>query len=91
VLEQAIAKGKATGVVTTARLTHATPAATYAHSCHRDAEYEIARQAVPGGAGFNTALGTGVDVLLGGISYYWSPFNASTNPRGRPDGRNLVA
>ncbi|WP_198972724.1 alkaline phosphatase [Xylophilus sp. ASV27] len=90
-LEQAIAKGKATGVVTTARLTHATPAATYAHICHRDAEYAIARQAVPGGAGYNPALGNGVDVLMGGISYYWRPFNASTTPRGRPDGRDLVA
>ena len=91
ILEQAIARGKGTGVVTTARLTHATPAATYAHSCHRDAEYDISRQAVPGGAGFNPALGTGVDVLLGGISYYWRPFNAATNSRGRPDGRDLVA
>ena len=91
VLEQAIAKGKATGVVSTARLTHATPAATYAHVCNRDAEYEIARQATPGGAGFNAALGKGIDVLLGGISYYWRPHNPTTNPRGRPDGRDLVA
>ena len=90
-LEQAIAKGKASGVVTTARLTHATPAATYAHICHRDAEYDISRQAVPGGTGFNTALGSGIDVLLGGISYFWRPFNATTTPRGRPDGRDLVA
>ena len=90
-LEQAIAKGKASGIVTTARLTHATPAATYAHACHRDAEYDISRQAVPGGAGFNTALGSGVDVLMGGISYYWRPFNATSNTRGRPDGRDLVA
>ena len=89
--EYAIAAGKSTGTVTTARLTHATPAATYAHSCHRDAEYEISRQAVPGGAGFNAKLGAGVDVMMGGISYYWRPYNASTTPRGRPDGRNLVA
>jgi alkaline phosphatase len=88
-LEAAVAQGKATGVVTTARLTHATPAATYAHICHRDAEYDIARQAVPGGAGFNAALGSGVDVLLGGVSSYWIPFNASAK-RGRPDGRDLV-
>ena len=90
-LELAIAKGKATGAVTTARLTHATPAATYAHVCHRNAEYEIARQAVPGGAGYNAALGGGVDVLLGGISQYWRPYAAGTQPRGRPDGRDLVA
>ena len=89
ILEQAIAKGKAAGVVTTARLTHATPAATYAHVCNRDAEYEIARQAVPGGAGYNAALGPGVDVLLGGISSYWRPYDAATR-RGRPDGRDLV-
>ena len=89
-LEQSIAKGKASGVVTTARLTHATPAATYAHICHRDAEYDIARQAVPGGAGFNPALDTGIDVLMGGISSYWRPYNAAVTPRGRPDGRDLV-
>lgn len=90
-LELAIAKGKSTGVVTTARLTHATPAATYAHVCHRDAEYTIAAQAVPGGANFNPALGKGVDVLMGGVSYYWRPFDRKSTPRGRPDGRNLVA
>ena len=90
-LELAIAKGKATGVVSTARLTHATPAATYAHVCHRNAEYEIARQAAPGGLGYNTALGSGVDVLMGGISQYWTPFDATTNKSGRPDGRDLVA
>ncbi len=89
--EYAIAQGKATGTVTTTRLTHATPAATYAHSCHRDAEYEIARQAVPGGAGANPKLGNGLDVMMGGISYYWRPYVAGTTPRGRPDGRDLVA
>jgi alkaline phosphatase len=91
VLEQAATKGKATGVVSTARLTHATPAATYAHICHRDTEYEIARQATPGGDGYNKALGAGLDVLMGGISYHWRPYNATTTPRGRPDGRDLVA
>jgi len=38
ILEQAAAAGKATGVVSTARLTHATPAATYAHTSVRDWE-----------------------------------------------------
>lgn len=91
-LEQAIAKNKATGVVSTARLTHATPAITYSHICNRNAEYDIARQAVPGGAGANPALGSGgVDVLMGGDSRYWVPFNTSIPNKGRPDGRNLVA
>jgi len=92
-LEMAITKGMGTGVVSTARLTHATPAATFSHICNRNAEYDIARQAVPGGAGYNTALGNGVDVLMGGISQYWVPFNATGNAaekKGRPDGRNLV-
>jgi alkaline phosphatase len=38
VLEQAAKLGKDTGVVTTARLTHATPAANYAHTSVRDWE-----------------------------------------------------
>lgn len=90
-LELAKTKSKLTGVVTTARLTHATPAATYSHICHRDTEYDIAAQAVPGGAGFNANLGTGVDVLMGGISYYWKPYVKGTTPRGRPDKRDLTA
>ncbi len=89
-LELASAKGKSTGIVTTARLTSGPAAAAYAHVCHRDAEYEIARQAVPGGAGFNTRLGKGLDVMLGGVSAYWRPFDAAKRPRGRPDGRELV-
>jgi alkaline phosphatase len=37
-LEVAAAHGRATGVVTTTRVTHATPAATYAHTPNRDWE-----------------------------------------------------
>ncbi|MDZ7812658.1 MAG: alkaline phosphatase [Ideonella sp.] len=37
-LELAAAKGKATGIVSTARITHATPAANYAHTPMRDWE-----------------------------------------------------
>ncbi|HSH54606.1 MAG TPA: alkaline phosphatase, partial [Methylotenera sp.] len=37
-LEMAEKRGLATGVVTTTRVTHATPAATYAHTSHRDWE-----------------------------------------------------
>lgn len=89
-LELAKAAGFATGVVSTARLTHATPAATYAHTCHRDGEYDIARQAVPGGTGFNTKLGDGIDVMMGGISTYWRPVGALQSGRGRIDGRDLT-
>ena len=58
--------GMATGIVTTTRITHATPAATFSHICHRDGENNIAAQVVPGSGQFNAALGSGVDVLLGG-------------------------
>ncbi|ACL64392.1 Alkaline phosphatase [Anaeromyxobacter dehalogenans 2CP-1] len=86
-LELAKAAGRATGVVTTTRVTHATPAATYAHVCHRDAENTIAAQLVPG-AGFNAALGSGVDVVLGGGRRHFLP---AAKGGARTDGRDLVA
>jgi len=89
-LELAKARGKAVGAITTTELTHATPAATYSHICHRDAQYDIAAQAVPGGAGFNTALGNGVDVLMGGGRNHWTPYDGTTNKKGRADGRDLT-
>jgi alkaline phosphatase len=89
ILENAIAKGKSTGVVTTARLTHATPAATYAHICNRNAENDIASQTVPTHANFNKALGKGVDVLMGGDSSYWQP-KTGTMYNGRSDNVNLI-
>ncbi|MGQ5525242.1 alkaline phosphatase [Chitinimonas sp. PSY-7] len=87
-LELAKAAGRGTGVVTTTRVTHATPAATYAHACHRDAESDIAAQFVPGGAGFNTKLADGVDVLLGGGRQFFLPAGANGK---RADGRDLTA
>lgn len=89
-LELAKKSGKAIGAVTTTEATHATPAATYAHICHRDLAYDIAAQAVPGGAGYNAGLGTGLDVLMGGARNHWTPLDAATNPKGRADGRNLL-
>lgn len=56
VLEAAQEKGKKVGLVSTCRLTHATPAAFAAHVIHRNKETEIARQ----------MLERNVDVLLGG-------------------------
>ncbi len=91
ILELAKAAGKSVGAVTTTELTHATPAATYSHICHRDAAYAIAAQAVPGGAGFNQALGDGVDVLMGGGANHWTPYNSTSNKGGRADGRDLTA
>ena len=88
-LELAKAKGFAAGVVSTARVTHATPAATYAHICHRDLENDIAAALVPGGTGYNSALGTtGLEVVLGGGAQFFTPFK---NGGKRSDDRDLVA
>ncbi len=86
-LEQMKTAGYGTGVVSTARITHATPAATYSHVCHRDAENTIAAALVPGGPGYNSKLGDGVDVILGGGSSYFTP-KASGGLRN--DSRNLI-
>lgn len=92
ILELAKAKGKSVGAVTTTRVTHATPAATYSHICHRDAENNIAAQAAVGGAGFNNKLGDGLDVLLGGGRDYFLPTTGVGAGKGkRTDGRDLVA
>lgn len=60
-LETAALEGKSTGVVSTARLTHATPAATYAHTPVRDWE-----------ADSNQPAGCGVkDIAAQLIDSYW--------------------
>ena len=89
-LELAKAAGRGTGVVTTTRVTHATPAATYAHICHRDGENTIAAQLVPGGAGYNDKLADGVDVILGGGWQHFLPKGAAAGSS-RTDARDLVA
>ncbi|MGA6135186.1 alkaline phosphatase [Acinetobacter dispersus] len=90
ILELAKANGKKVGAITTTELTHATPAATFSHVCNRNAQFEIARQIIPGGAGYNTKLLDGVDVLMGGGRNHFTPYNAVDNKKGRIDGRNLL-
>ena len=73
-LEQAEAAGLATGVVSTARITHATPAATYAHSVDRDWEVDATMPATAREAGCRDIarqlaefdVGDGIEVILGG-------------------------
>ena len=93
-LELAKSQGYAVGAITTTELTHATPAATYAHICNRNAQYHIAAQLVPNGAGYNSALtlgpDMGVDVLMGGGLNHFTPYSA-TNLKGRADKRDLTA
>jgi alkaline phosphatase len=90
-LELAKAQGWKVGAITTTELTHATPAATYSHICNRNAQYSIAAQLVPGGAGFNSALYDGVNVLMGGGLNHFTPYNSASNAKGRADGRDLTA
>ncbi len=91
ILELAKANGKSVGAVTTTEMTHATPASTFAHACNRDNLYSMASQIVPGSGDYNAALRDGVDVLMGGGRNLFTPHHVTTNPKGRADGRNLLA
>ncbi|OED44264.1 alkaline phosphatase [Endozoicomonas sp. (ex Bugula neritina AB1)] len=71
ILEKAQRSGKATGLVSDTRLTHATPAAFAAHRPHRSLENEIA----------GDMLGTKVDVMLSGGIRHWLP--QSVNEKGQ--------
>jgi len=67
VLEIAKRLGKATGLVSDTRLTHATPAAFASHQPHRSLENKIAED----------MLATGADVMLSGGLRYWIPMSAN--------------
>jgi alkaline phosphatase len=95
--EMAEEHGLATGVISTARITHATPAAAYAHTADRNWEStapegckDIADQLV------NWSAGDGFEVILGGGRSYFLP-EAANDPEdegqkgSRKDGRDLVA
>jgi alkaline phosphatase len=103
-LELAAAAGLATGVVTTTRITHATPAATYGHLPERNWEVDVeipekdrangcvdfARQLVEFG------IGGGIDVAFGGGRTEFMPADQHDPeyagfPGKRLDGRDLIA
>lgn len=103
ILEQAAAAGKSTGVVSTARITHATPAAHYAHTPMRDWEgdrnlpagcgvKDIARQLIElpplVKQGLRVALGGGRDNFR--HKEQFDPENATSKGK-RTDGRDLTA
>ncbi len=104
ILEEAERRGLATGVVSTATVTHATPAGCYAHvpfrfwesdrrmsEAAREAEFpDIARQLV------EFADGDGLEVALGGGRRHFRPGGTpdpedATRPGERADGRDLTA
>jgi len=93
-LEMAKRRGMKVGVVSTAQITHATPAATYAHINQRNNENAIALQALPGAATYNQRLGKGVDILMGGGRRFFVPSGVPDEEGSngaRADGRNLRA
>jgi alkaline phosphatase len=77
VLEGARLLGKATGIVATSRVTHATPGAYLAHTASRSSEDDIMEQAVH----------QGVDVVLGGGRQHLLPKGSTGGVRA--DGENL--
>ena len=103
-LELAESAGMATGIISTARITHATPAATYAHTANRNWEsdanlteeaiangcHDIARQLIefPIGDGLEVALGGGRGMFLPETAA--DPEDAGRNGS-RKDGRDLTA
>ena len=104
ILELAEDKGLATGVVTTTRVTHATPAACYAHTVERDWEGDADLSPAARTAGFpdiarqliEFAHGDGLEVALGGGRSKFLP-STMDDPEdqgtkgSRLDGRDLTA
>ncbi|CAO1615714.1 unnamed protein product [Sympodiomycopsis kandeliae] len=83
VLEGAKAKGYNTALVTTSRITHATPASYSAHIDDRNAENDIAAQQLG-----NYLLGRQADILWGGGLRHFLPNTSSGSSR--KDSRDLV-
>lgn len=94
-LEEAESRGLATGIVTTTTVTHATPAACYAHVPHRDWENDAALPTAAREAGFPDIarqlvefdVGDGIEVVLGGGRAHFLP--ASTADPEVPEGKGL--
>lgn len=100
-LERAEMRGLATGVVTTARLTHATPAANYAHAMDRDFEDDrdaanlanpgdcpdIARQLIEFTT--NNPGSNGIEVALGGGRRSFLPRVDGIDPETNGPGERL--
>ncbi|MBD3775358.1 MAG: alkaline phosphatase [Rhodobacteraceae bacterium] len=96
--------GLATGIITTTRITHATPAAGYAHTPQRDweADADMPAEAISGGCAdiarqlVEGPVGAELDVILGGGRSAFLP-TTSADPEypeqtgRRQDGRDLIA
>ena len=89
--------GMSTGVVSTARLTHATPAAVYAHSADRgwEGDFSLPEEAKANGCTdiasqiLGDMDGDGLEVALGGGAKFMLP--AGVGDGARTDGRNIAS
>ncbi len=103
-IEDAEARGLSTGIVTTTRVTHATPASCYAHAPHRDWEDDSMLPADAREAGFpdiarqlvEFEIGDGIEVVLGGGRAQFLPKRAHDpeypeETGARTDDRDLIA
>jgi alkaline phosphatase len=103
-LEEAEDRGHPTGIISTARITHATPAATYAHTPNRGWEVDVALPATAVEAGCRDLArqmvefdhGDGIGVILGGGRAAFLPAGTADPEYGeasamRGDGRDLIA
>ncbi len=101
-LQQAASRGMATGIVTNTRITHATPAATFAHSPERnwESDADMPPEAIAQGCRDIAAqmiefdYGSGINVALGGGLSAFLP-EAQADPLtgasgSRRDGRDLT-
>lgn len=96
IVEMAETWGMSTGVVSTARLTHATPAACFAHSPHRNWEDDTQLTAEARAGGFpdiarqliEFSFGNGLEVAIGGGRRHFLPQSKAGS---RSDGRDLTA
>ncbi|GIU28945.1 alkaline phosphatase [Shewanella sp. MBTL60-007] len=100
-LELAAMAGLSTGVVSTARITHATPAATYAHVPERnwESDADLPAEAISNGCSDIASQllafdhGSGLNVVMGGGRRAFIP-NTVTDPEGksgkRLDNRDLT-
>ncbi|KAM9358375.1 intestinal-type alkaline phosphatase [Symphorus nematophorus] len=101
VLHRAKAAGKSVGIVTTTRVQHASPAATYAHTANRGwyADSDLSLEAVQNGCrdiAYQLVHNIEINVILGGGRTYMFPREMQDpeypSCRGdRNDGQNLVA
>lgn len=102
-LEDAEDRGHPTGIISTARITHATPAATFSHTPNRGWEVDAVLPATAVEAGCRDLArqmvefehGNGMEVILGGGRAAFLPATVADPEYGQPNGmradtRNLV-